>query len=167
VRIDHDKISGALYIKLREGEYDHTEDFSEEADVYLDVDAEGYVLGLEALSFEDLAQVIEERGGKLAVPERVVLVDGRLRELGRAIPEPTIRREEATELLAARFRETYQALAESNREALEELVEAQQEASREVVQEAMDAYARMLKDTLFRYSRDLEGSEKGSDPSRS
>jgi uncharacterized protein YuzE len=167
VRIDHDKISGALYIKLREGEYDHTEDFSEEADVYLDVDAEGYVLGLEALSFEDLVQAIEERGGKLAVPERVVLVDGRLRELGRAIPEPTIRREEATELLAARFRETYQALAESNREALEELVEAQQEASREVVQEAMDAYAKMLKDTLFRYSRDLEGSEKGSDPSRS
>jgi DNA-binding NarL/FixJ family response regulator len=71
VRIEHDKISGALYIKLREGEYDHTEDFSEGADVYLDVDAEGYVLGLEALSFEDLAQAIEKRGGKLHVPERI------------------------------------------------------------------------------------------------
>jgi uncharacterized protein YuzE len=72
MRINHDKVSGALYIKLREGEYDHTEDFSEGADVYLDVDAEGNVLGLEALSFEDLAQAIEERGGKLEVPEQVI-----------------------------------------------------------------------------------------------
>jgi uncharacterized protein YuzE len=72
MRIDHDKVSGALYIKLREGEYDHTEDFSERADVYLDVDAEGNVLGLEALSFEDLAQAIAERGGKLEVPEQVI-----------------------------------------------------------------------------------------------
>jgi uncharacterized protein YuzE len=71
VRIDHDKVSGALYMKLRDGEYHHTEDFSEGADVYLDVDAEGNVLGLEALSFEDLAQAIEERGGKLDVPERI------------------------------------------------------------------------------------------------
>lgn len=56
MRIDYDKLSGALYIKIREGQPDHTEDFSEKADVYLDVDAEGNVLGLEALSFEDLAQ---------------------------------------------------------------------------------------------------------------
>jgi uncharacterized protein YuzE len=71
LRIGHDKVSGVLYIKLREGKYDHTEDFSERADVYLDVDAEGNVLGLEALSFEDLAQAIEEHGGKLEVPERL------------------------------------------------------------------------------------------------
>ncbi len=69
MRLDHDKVSGALYIKLRDGEYDHTEDFSEDADVYLDVDRDGNVLGLEALSFEDLAQAIGERGGKLEVPE--------------------------------------------------------------------------------------------------
>jgi len=62
-----------LYIKAREGKYDHTEDFSEKADVYLDVDAEGDVLGLEALSFEDLAQAIEERGGKLEVPDRLAV----------------------------------------------------------------------------------------------
>jgi hypothetical protein len=36
------------------------------------VDAEGNVLGLEALSFEDLAQAIAERGGKLEVPEQVI-----------------------------------------------------------------------------------------------
>ena len=75
MRIDHDNVSGALYFKLREGEYDHTEDFSERADVYLDVDAEGTVLGLEALSLEDLTQAVEERGGKLDVPERVEKIE--------------------------------------------------------------------------------------------
>lgn len=75
MRISHDKVSGALYVKLREGKYDHTEDFSEGADVYLDVDAEGRVLGLEALSFEDLAQAIDERGGKLEVPKRFRATD--------------------------------------------------------------------------------------------
>lgn len=70
MRISYDKESGALYIKLRDGEYDHTEDFSERADVYVDVDAAGNVLGLESLSFDDLAQAIEERGGELVVPER-------------------------------------------------------------------------------------------------
>jgi len=69
LNISHDKVSGALYMRLRDGEYDHTEDFSEVADVYLDVDRDGNVLGLEALSFEDLAQAIEEHGGKLDVPE--------------------------------------------------------------------------------------------------
>lgn len=71
MRIDYDRVSGALYMKLREGTYSHTEDFSERADVYLDVDAEGNVLGLEALSFEDLALAVEERGGKLEVPEHL------------------------------------------------------------------------------------------------
>lgn len=71
MRISHDKESGALYIKIREGKLDHAEDFSERADVYLDVDADGNVLGLEALSFEDLAQAITEHGGKLDVPEKI------------------------------------------------------------------------------------------------
>ncbi len=71
MRIDYDKVSGALYLKLREGTPDHTEDLSESADVYMDVDAEGNVLGLEALSFADLAQAVEERGGKLDVPEKL------------------------------------------------------------------------------------------------
>lgn len=76
MKISHDNVSGALYIKLREGAYDHTEDFSDKADVYLDVDAEGNVLGLEALSFGDLAQLIEERGGALELPEKFVILHG-------------------------------------------------------------------------------------------
>lgn len=167
MRIEHDKVSGALYVRLRDGEYDHTEDFSKGADVYLDVDAEGNVLGLEALSFEDLALAIDERGGKLEVPERVVLIEGQLREIGQAIPEPRIRTEEAAELFATRFRESYQALAEGNREALEELIEAQQEASQELLRKALDAYNRALTDALNRYSHNLEESGKGSEPGRS
>jgi uncharacterized protein YuzE len=73
--ISHDKESGALYFKLRDGEYDHTEDFSEGADVYLDVVQDGNVLGLEALSFEDWAQAIKERGGNLNVPERLEKIE--------------------------------------------------------------------------------------------
>ncbi len=71
MRIDHDKVSGALYFKIRDGEHAYTEDFSERADVYLDVDAGGFVLGLEALSFEDLAEAVEEHGGELEVPDRL------------------------------------------------------------------------------------------------
>lgn len=75
MRIDHDRKSGSLHIKLRDGEYDHTEDFSEPADVYPDVDREGNVLFLEAPSFEGLAPIIEERGGELYVPDRLVVAD--------------------------------------------------------------------------------------------
>jgi hypothetical protein len=39
--------------------------------VYAHVDSEGKVLGLEALSHEDLIQALEDREGKLEVPERL------------------------------------------------------------------------------------------------
>lgn len=68
MKIRHDRESGAIYIELRQGVPDHTEDFSKKADVYIDVDAEGKVVGLEALSFDDLAEAISERGGELEIP---------------------------------------------------------------------------------------------------
>ncbi len=69
MRISYDKESGALSIYLREGKPDHAEDFSKAADVY--VDAEGRVLSIEALSFEDLRIALEECGGNLEIPERI------------------------------------------------------------------------------------------------
>lgn len=116
MRISHDKASGALYLELREGEYDHTEDFSEGADVYLDVDAEGAVLGLEALSFEDLAQAIDEHGGQLEVPDRLGTSDEREAD---ANLNPT----EIMSTLTPRDREVLQLLAEglTNREIAERL----------------------------------------------
>jgi DNA-binding NarL/FixJ family response regulator len=117
VRISHDKVSGALYVELREGEYDHTEDFSDGADVYLDVDAKGTVLGLEALSFEDLAQAIDEHGGQLEVPDR----------LGTSDESEADANLSSTEIMAAltpRDREVLQLLAEglTDREIAERLI---------------------------------------------
>jgi uncharacterized protein YuzE len=72
VKIEYDKESGALYFRLREGKPDHAEDLSEKAHV----DSEGNVLGLEALSLEDLIQALEQREGKLEVPERLTREGG-------------------------------------------------------------------------------------------
>jgi RNA polymerase sigma factor (sigma-70 family) len=120
VRISHDKVSGALYVELREGEYDHTEDFSEGADVYLDVDAEGTVLGLEALSFEDLAQAIDEHGGQLEVPDR-------LRTSNESEADANLNPTEIMAALTPRDREVLQLLAEglTNREIAERLALSQ------------------------------------------
>lgn len=71
MRISYDKESGAFTIYLREGKPDHAEDFSKEADVCVDVDTEGRVLSIEALSFEDLRMALEECGGSLEILERI------------------------------------------------------------------------------------------------
>lgn len=71
VRISYDKESGALTIYLREGKRDHAEDISNKADVYVDVYAEGRVLSIEALSFEDLRMALEECDGNLEIPEGI------------------------------------------------------------------------------------------------
>jgi uncharacterized protein YuzE len=71
VRISYDKESGAFTIYVREGKPDHAEDLAKEADVYVDVDAEGRVLSIEALSFEDLRMALEECGGNLEIPEQI------------------------------------------------------------------------------------------------
>jgi RNA polymerase sigma factor (sigma-70 family) len=120
VRISHDKVSGALYVELREGEYDHTEDFSEGADVYLDVDAEGTVFGLEALSFEDLAQAIDEHGGQLEVPDRLRMSD-------ESEADANLNPTEIMTALTPRDREVLQLLAEglTNREIAERLALSQ------------------------------------------
>ncbi len=76
MKIEYDKESGALYFRMHEGKPDHAEDLSEKADVYAHVDPEGNVLGLEALSLEDLIQALEEREGKLEVPERLTGAKG-------------------------------------------------------------------------------------------
>ena len=71
--LTHDPKSGALYIRLREGEYKETLDFGNPGGgVNVDIDCDGYVLGLEFLSLEEYAEVIAEYGGELVLPERIV-----------------------------------------------------------------------------------------------
>jgi DNA-binding NarL/FixJ family response regulator len=153
VRIDYDKVSGALYIKLCEGRYDHTEDFSEKADVYLDVDAEAKHVALEALSFEDLAQAVEERGGKLEVPERLALGEGEpsgvadqaIEEAGATADQV---REQAAQVFAEQYRESYEVLrllaqGMSNREIAESL-SISQAAVRLRLKAVSDALGRVM-----------------------
>jgi uncharacterized protein YuzE len=71
-RITHDPQSGAFYIRLREGRYHETIPLGDPGlGAGVDVDDEGNVLGLEFLSFEEFAEVVNDRGGALELPERL------------------------------------------------------------------------------------------------
>lgn len=67
--IKEDIAAGAVYMKLRDGEVAETVEV-EDADAYVDLDAEGYVLGIEFLSLEEFHAAMRAAGG-LQVPERV------------------------------------------------------------------------------------------------
>ena len=72
MKIRHDPVSGAFYIKIREGEYEETVPLADPGfGAAADIDREGNVLGLEFLSFEEFAEIIAEHGGRLELPERI------------------------------------------------------------------------------------------------
>ena len=69
MKIKFDKESGAFYITIRDGEYSETLDLVDPGfGAYVDIDAEGNVLGLEFLSFEEFAEITAEG---LEIPERI------------------------------------------------------------------------------------------------
>ncbi|MBA3423334.1 MAG: DUF2283 domain-containing protein [Rubrobacter sp.] len=70
-RLTHDPESGAGYIRLREGEYAETIPLTPGLGVGVDIDAEGLVLGIEFLSFEEYAELVGRAGGALELPERI------------------------------------------------------------------------------------------------
>jgi uncharacterized protein YuzE len=53
----------ALYIKANQGEFSETLEVG--PDVYMDIDKDGRILGIEFLDPEYLIQFIRERGGEL------------------------------------------------------------------------------------------------------
>ncbi len=67
--IKEDIAAGAVYMKLRDGEVAETVEV-EDADAYVDLDAEGYVLGIEFLSLEEFYGAMRAANG-LNIPERV------------------------------------------------------------------------------------------------
>jgi uncharacterized protein YuzE len=71
VKLRYDPQSGALYIRLREGQIYRILELAE--GVYLDIDVEGRVLGAEFLSLEEFAE-FASRQGKVGVklPDRLV-----------------------------------------------------------------------------------------------
>ncbi len=70
-RFEHDPESGALYVRLRDGEYAETVPLTPGLGVGVDIDHEGNVLGLEFLSFEEYAELVASAGGKLEIPEKI------------------------------------------------------------------------------------------------
>ncbi len=71
-RFEHDPQSGAWYIRVREGAYHETIPLAEPGfGAGVDVDADGNVLGVEFLSFEEYAELVARNGGKLSLPERI------------------------------------------------------------------------------------------------
>ena len=71
-RFEHDPQSGAFYVRLREGRYRETVPLGEPGfGAGVDVDDQGYVLGVEFLSFEEYAGCVARAGGKLELPERI------------------------------------------------------------------------------------------------
>lgn len=71
-RLEHDPESGAIYVRLREGEYRETVPLAERGyGAGVDVDAEGNVLGVEFLSFEEFTELVSRSGGALELPDRI------------------------------------------------------------------------------------------------
>ncbi|QIN77193.1 DUF2283 domain-containing protein [Rubrobacter marinus] len=72
MRFEHDSQSGALYIRVREGEIEETLDLAEPGfGAHVDIDREGNVLGIEFLSFEEYAELVCRSGGALELPDRI------------------------------------------------------------------------------------------------
>ncbi len=69
MKLRYDPESGALYVRVEEGAIQETVQHAD--GVYLDIDAEGRVLGAEFLTLEELAGAITAEGGRWDVPERI------------------------------------------------------------------------------------------------
>ena len=71
-RLEHDPESGAFYIRVRAGEYHETIPLEGPGlGAGVEVDAEGNVLGFEFLSFAEYAELVDQAGGPLEVPEQL------------------------------------------------------------------------------------------------
>lgn len=70
--IKMDLAAGAVYLKHRDGEVAETVEVSD-ADAYVDLDAEGYVLGIEFLSVAEYEEFerARQRPDGVEVPERI------------------------------------------------------------------------------------------------
>lgn len=69
MRFDYDPVSGAMYVRIREGKIEETLELG--GGCYLDIAADGTVMGLECLSLDEFRELMEAHGGRVALPERV------------------------------------------------------------------------------------------------
>ncbi|MBA2441116.1 MAG: DUF2283 domain-containing protein [Rubrobacter sp.] len=68
-RFEYDQESGAMYVRVRDGEIEETLEIG--GGCYLDIDHDGYVVGLECLSLQEYADLVTRSGGVLELPERI------------------------------------------------------------------------------------------------
>lgn len=73
MRFRYDPESGAMYIRVREGEISETLEMG--GGCYLDIAADGTVRGLECLSLDEFRELIERSGGELKLPDRVLVAE--------------------------------------------------------------------------------------------
>jgi len=72
MRFEFDPESGALYVRVREGQIEETLDLAEPGfAVHLDIDHEGNVMGVEFLSLQEFTELVGRAGGTLELPERI------------------------------------------------------------------------------------------------
>ena len=72
MRFEFDPESGALYVRVREGQIEETLDLAEPGfGAHLDIDREGNVIGVEFLSLQEFTELVARSGGTLELPERV------------------------------------------------------------------------------------------------
>lgn len=70
MRLRYDPASGAFYFRVREGDIEETLETGAPG-AYLDIDAQGRVMGLEFLSFEEFTNFLLLSNGEFDVPERI------------------------------------------------------------------------------------------------
>jgi uncharacterized protein YuzE len=72
MRFEFDPESGALYVRVREGQIEETLDLAEPGfGAHLDIDRQGNVMGVEFLSLQEFTELVARSGGTLELPERV------------------------------------------------------------------------------------------------
>lgn len=69
MNVRYDPESGALYIRIKEGQIHETLPLAE--GIYFDIDAEGVVLGVEFLSLEEFKEWASSEGVEVNLPERI------------------------------------------------------------------------------------------------
>ena len=69
MRIELDSAVNALYLRLATGRIERTVELTQ--DVYLDVDRDGRVLGVEFVNADDFLPLVRRQEGQLEIPDRV------------------------------------------------------------------------------------------------
>jgi uncharacterized protein YuzE len=72
MRFEFDPESGALYVRVREGQIEEMLVLAEPGfGAHLDIDREGNVVGVEFLSLQEFEELVARASGTLELPERV------------------------------------------------------------------------------------------------